>query len=68
MIPGENITTGAPAKCDECGETPPMRVLRSMAGYYIGTACSCGPYSRESEYYKTKEAAQKDLDAGTFGR
>lgn len=33
-------------------------------GYYIGTFCGCGPYSRESGYYRTRELAQADLDTG----
>lgn len=36
-------------------------VHRSAAGYYIGSWCGCGPYSRESDYYPTHEAASKDL-------
>ena len=30
-----------------------------MAGYYIGTWCGCGPYSRESGYYRTREDAER---------
>lgn len=52
-------------------------VLQSAAGYYIGRRCLetdadspdfCGdfeePYSRESEYYPTDEAATKALTEG----
>ena len=45
-----------------------VRIHRSAAGYYIGTYCGCGPYSRESGYYLTRELAQADLDSGAYGR
>jgi hypothetical protein len=37
-----------------------LKVLRSKAGYYVGTWCECGPVSRETGYYKTMEEASKD--------
>ena len=44
-------------------------IQRSNAGYYIGFWCdNCGPYSRESGYYKTREKAQTALESGFFGR
>jgi hypothetical protein len=54
-----------------------LQVLMSFAGYYIGRMCwvedkKLGGYpepgSRESDYYLSREAAQKDLDDGLFGR
>lgn len=70
-LPGETITgvngTGE-LSCEDCGELLPLRVLRSNAGYYIGTFCNCGPYSRESDYYETPEEAEADLKTGDFGR
>lgn len=68
MIPGETIASGAPSWCDECQTDMKLEVLMSYAGYYIGTMCGCGPYSRESGYYRTREEAQKDLDADTWVR
>jgi len=66
-IPGE--TVGAGTIICECGEPMPLQVCRSAAGYYLGHFCwSCGPYSRESGYYQTPEAAQAALDSGRFGR
>lgn len=57
------------SNCMDCGAKLPAKVLKSGAGYYIGTFCSCcGPYSRESGYYPTHEAAQVELDNGTFFR
>lgn len=68
MIPGETIATGAPSTCTDCGVTPVLKVHMSAAGYYVGTYCDCGPYSRESGYYKTRKLAQAALDTGQFGR
>ena len=67
MLPGETLASGAAETCPDCGITLTLRVLRSNA-YYIGTQCNCGPYSRESQYYPTAEAAQHALDTQTFGR
>jgi len=68
MFQGETIATGALKTCEECKVTPKNQVLQSAAGYYIGTWCDCGPYSRESGYYKSREDAQKALEAGGFER
>lgn len=68
MFPGETIATGAPKTCPDCGVTPKLGVHESMAGYYVGTWCDCGPYSRESGYYKIREQAEKALEDGGFGR
>ena len=64
MIPGETIHTGAPRECDECGQLSPLfKVMRSGAGYYIGTECGCGPYSRESGYFPDIVEATRALNA-----
>jgi hypothetical protein len=62
MLPGETIHSGASNKCPDCKQILKLKVLYSPAGYYIGTECCCGPYSRESHYYKSRENAQHDLD------
>ncbi len=67
-LPGETIGSGGPPRCEDCGVMPKLDVYRSAAGYYIGTYCNCGPYSRESGYYRTSELAQADLDSGAYGR
>jgi len=62
-IQGETVATGAQAPGTN------IQVLQSAAGYYIGYLDEEGyPYSRESGYYATKEAAQADLDNETFIR
>lgn len=67
MLPGETILSGASPVC--CGVRLPFKVLRSAAGYYIGTFCdACGPYSRETGYYPTREDAQRELDNGPAWR
>jgi hypothetical protein len=48
--------------CDECGEPMPLDVHMSAAGYYLGRMCMCGPYSRESGYFKTREDAEEELE------
>jgi hypothetical protein len=66
-LPGE-IGHGN-TNCMDCGEFLPLKVCMSAAGYYVGTWCdNCGPYSRESGYYRTEELAQAALDSGEFGR
>lgn len=51
----------------------PLKVMKSNAGYYVGRSCvdedQCEqPYSRESGYYSTKEAAQSALDNNDYFR
>ena len=66
MIPGETILSGAPQTCPDCGVTLNLEVLQSAAGYYIGTQCRCGPYTRESGYFKTRQAAEQALKDGSW--
>jgi len=58
-LPGETGHVGK--TCGGCDTVLEAKVLSSGAGYYIGTYCMCGPYSRESGYYPSREAADKDL-------
>jgi hypothetical protein len=67
-LPGETIATGAPSTCPDCEVKLELTVCRSAAGYYVGTMCHCGPYSRESGYYPDFESAEAALDSGEFGR
>lgn len=66
-LPGE--TGHINTKCMDCGEFLPAKVHKSGAGYYIGTFCNCsGPYSRESGYYPSPEAAMDALENDSFFR
>ena len=49
-----------------CKKVLPLQVLKSQAGYYIGTLDEDGmPCSRESnEYFSTEEAALKAFGCG----
>ena len=59
-------TTGSDAlRCEDCGVLMRNRVLCSWAGYYIGKACDCGPYSRESGYYNTDKECYAALQTFT---
>ena len=51
-----------------CGLSLPLRVLRSGAGYYIGTGSDAlGPVSRESEeYFPNQSAADAALATGNW--
>lgn len=50
-----------------CNKELPLQVLKSQAGFYIGTAGDDGPCSRESsEYFSTAAKAQAALDDGSW--
>ena len=68
MLPGETIASGAPSTCEDCKVVLTLDVHMSPAGHYVGTYCNCGPYTRESGYYRTREKAQAALNAGGFER
>lgn len=61
VMMGETICYGG-RDCDTCGGYMLLQVCKSAAGYYLGFHCpQCGPYSRETKYYETKEEAQNVL-------
>lgn len=62
MLNGETINSGASDVCPDCNVHLELQVLRSNAGYYIGTQCDCGPYTRESGYFPNREVAEKMLE------
>ena len=68
VLPGETVATGASSTCRDCGTVMNPRVCHSAAGYYVGYECPCGPYSRESDYFKTRELAEKALHTGDYDR
>ncbi|MGZ0719056.1 MULTISPECIES: hypothetical protein [Pseudomonas] len=52
---------------DECGIKYPLQILKSAAGYYIGTYDEFEPVSRESsEYYRTRAAAEQAMTLNTW--
>ena len=53
------IDTGS--HCDACGTDLEPEVLYSAAGFYVGTKCKCGPYTRESTYFATRGEAEEEL-------
>lgn len=54
--------------CSECGAHMELEVLRSPAGYYLGTECERdGPYGRESGYFPTYELANQALNQWLLG-
>lgn len=61
MFPGETIGRGAPNTCPTCKAEVTLKVLRSNAGFFIGTECNCGVYSRESVYFETREETEELL-------
>jgi len=68
MMDGETLAGRGPCKCSDCKDPLPLKVLQSAAGFYIGLLCKCGPYSRESGYYSSKEEATTALATGHFSR
>lgn len=67
-MPGETLATGAPAVCPECGHHVELQVHRGGAGFYVGSWCECGPYTRESGYYRSRAAAELALKLGAYSR
>lgn len=68
MLKNETLGKNHNRTCIQCEQKLENEVLMSAAGYYIGTSCLCGPYSRESGYYRSYQDAQKDLNSNTYGR
>ena len=67
-LPGECVNSIS-TTCHECGTELNIGVQKSAAGYYVGFWCpECGPYSRESNYYRSHEKAEKALSKGTYAR
>ncbi|MBF7052313.1 hypothetical protein IOC61_03150 [Halomonas sp. KAO] len=51
------------------GQRLPVRVMRSAAGYYLGTQSDLGPVSRESvEYWPTEVQAASALSNGEWSQ
>ena len=62
MLPGECVGFNG-VECMDCGTVLTLEVCYSMAGYYLGYNCPCcGPYSRETGYFKTRWDAEKAME------
>lgn len=67
-LPGECVNSVMTA-CSVCGTELHIKVCVSAAGFYIGFSCpNCGPYSRESGYFPSREEADQALSSGYYGR
>ena len=66
-IAGE-LTGSDALRCSDCNVLMRNRVLCSWAGYYIGKACDCGPYSRESDYYRSAGECEAALVTEDYKR
>lgn len=54
--------------CSCCGRHLELEVCQSGAGYYLGYFCEkCGPYSRETCYWQTREEAEEALELKCVG-
>lgn len=62
------LTGNDTLRCGDCGVLMRNRVLCSWAGYYIGKACDCGPYSRESGYYNSAGECEAALVTEDYKR
>ncbi|EAN7944414.1 hypothetical protein EOG18_14895 [Salmonella enterica] len=68
MLHSQSSSTGLLA-VQFAGLSLPLQVLRSGAGFYIGTANEMGPVSRESvEYFASAELAERALEQGTWSQ
>ena len=67
MFPGETIMSGAnKGQFDKFGVSE-LKVMKSPAGYYLGTSKENIPYTRESGYFLTKDQAEEALDSWKEG-
>ncbi|EBP6143861.1 hypothetical protein KOM24_005015 [Salmonella enterica] len=68
MLHSQSSSTGLLA-AEFAGLSLPLQILRSGAGFYIGTANEMGPVSRESvEYFASAELAERALEQGTWSQ
>jgi hypothetical protein len=64
----ETVATGASKVCLDCMQKIQPGVYQSSAGWYVGSYCGCGPYSRESGYYSKRVKAAEAYESGLYGR
>lgn len=64
-LPNEGVEYGRLALAN--GKKLPVEVLRSNAGFYLGTFSESGPFTRESnEYFRKEEQAKHALANGQW--
>ena len=64
-LPTTGIAYGELART--CGKKLPLQVLKSNAGFYIGTQTESGPFTRESmEYFRKHSDAESALATGDW--
>lgn len=64
-LPNHGVEYGRLALAN--GKKLPLEVLRSNAGYYLGTMTENGPFTRESEeYFRKEEQARHALANGQW--
>lgn len=57
-----SLKINAPVRCPDCNTRLKVKIMHSNAGFYLGTECECGPYSRESIYYNTRGEAKEAFE------
>lgn len=73
-LPGETVGTRGQRvitaiNCTECGRVLYLKAYQSNAGWYLGYRCgNCGPFSRESGYYPSRNEAELAALEGDYGR
>lgn len=59
-VPGE--LSGLEGADCTCGRHLDLQVCESAAGFYLGYECQfCGPWSRETGYFNSREEAEAEL-------
>jgi len=69
MLKASNQNPTGKLAAELAGLKLPLQVLRSGAGFYIGTQNEEGPVSRESvEYFSSQSLAERALEQGTWSQ
>ena len=63
-VPSLGIRYGKLARAE--GKLLPLEVCYSAAGFYLGTYCDEQPFSRESEYFPSRDTATRALQSGEW--
>ena len=71
MTQAQAVTQARPQQigvlAEQYGETLPLTVYRSAAGFYLGTWTDEGPFTRESmEYWRTDKLASNAMATGQW--